>query len=91
MFGNSKRLPITLALRGCRPAVMTDNRSVQVTRWGNGPAAAQAARSLSRLVCATTVVPHTDGVIITGVEACPLQASSRDDHEALCRNRRVFE
>ena len=24
MFGNSKRLPITLALRGCRPAVMTD-------------------------------------------------------------------
>ena len=41
--------------------------------------------------CATAVVPQTDGVILTGVEACPLQASSRDDHEALCRNRRVFE
>ena len=63
------------------------DKSKGVTRWGNGPAAAQAAR-----------LPQRDGVLaqwrsslklmvsLTGVEACSLQASSRDDHEALCRN-----
>ena len=32
MFGNSKQLPITLALRGCRPAMMTDQRRVRATK-----------------------------------------------------------
>ena len=32
MFGNTKQLPITLALRGCRPAMMTDLRCVRATR-----------------------------------------------------------
>jgi hypothetical protein len=34
------------------------------SRWGNGPAAAQAGRALrTQLGCATAVVPQTDGVI----------------------------
>jgi hypothetical protein len=36
----------------------------ETTRWGNGPAAAQAGRALrTQLGCATAVVPQTDGVI----------------------------
>ena len=42
----------------------------RISRWGNGPAAAQAARSHSAIEgallaasCATAVVPQTDGVI----------------------------
>ena len=29
MFGNTKQLLITLALRGCRPAMMTDLRAFE--------------------------------------------------------------
>ena len=69
-------------------------------RWGNGrwPLWQQAARSLRRYVVARSlaaclrvaVVPQTDGVKSTESGLRLLQASSRDDHGPLCRNRRVI-
>src|SRR6266700_6697672 len=48
-----------------------------------GPALAEGA-----LVGDWVVVPQTDGVNKRSL-ASQLQASSRDDHDVLCRNRRV--
>src|SRR5262249_19612428 len=63
-------------------------------RWGNGPRSSrQASCSLATALfawlaaCLPAVVPHTDGVAESGMS--PLQASRRDDHGLLCRNRRV--
>ena len=42
-------------------------------------------RARERPIGCKVVVPQTDGVNNRS-RACPLQASSRDDHELLCRN-----
>jgi hypothetical protein len=51
---------------------------------GNGP---DPSHPVSRW---KVVVPQNDGVNQNGVWRCQLQASSRNDHELLCRNRCVF-
>src|ERR1700730_10112751 len=68
-------------------------------RWGNGPAGTeQAARSLRRYLVARSRAACLARwrsslrlmVSIQRSRASPLQASSRDDHELLCRNRRII-
>src|SRR5271165_5970580 len=47
------------------------------------------ARSLAAGLCGRVVVPQTEDVIKRS-RASPLQASLRDDHDLLCRDRRVI-
>src|SRR5450631_3860805 len=71
----------------------------RIRRWGNGRRPPSASRSLATALCGgalarglprVVVVPQTDGVNKTESGFRPLQASSRDDHGLLCRNRRVI-
>src|ERR1700730_6255125 len=73
--------------------------SIAARRWGNGPAGTeQAARSLRRYLVARSRAACLARwrsslrlmVSIQRSRASPLQASSRDDHELLCRNRRII-
>ncbi len=58
------------------------DRMRNMERWGHGPATDRS--------CVAVAVPQSDEVGKHGVRLGLLQTSSRDDHGALCRDRRVI-